>query len=154
MYGGKEQYFPDADDSPLLAPADKKMRTISHWHFPLLRKSRRCDNAHSSLIHRNPTRQSHRKRNEKSPTVSSICHPRPDAIITYNASNMVLAGHSDASYISETKACSISGGHFLMSNNSAITTNNGAVITIAQIIKSVISSAAEAELGALFINLH
>ena len=30
--------------------------------------------------------------------------------------------------------------------------NNGAVLTIAQIIKAVMSSAAEAELGALYIN--
>ena len=66
----------------------------------------------------------------------------PDAIITYNASNMVLAGHSDASYLLGGKACSRAGGHFFMSNNSAITPNNGAVITITQITKAVISSAA------------
>ncbi len=29
-----------------------------------------------------------------------------DAIITYQASNMVLVVHSDASYLSEPKACS------------------------------------------------
>ena len=28
----------------------------------------------------------------------------PDAIVTYNASDMVLAGHSDASYLSESNA--------------------------------------------------
>ena len=39
-----------------------------------------------------------------------------------------------------------------MSNDSADPPNNGAVLTIAQIIKNVMSSAAEAELGALFIN--
>ena len=39
-----------------------------------------------------------------------------------------------------------------MSNNSADPPNNGAILTIAQIIKSVMSSTAEAELGALFIN--
>ena len=43
----------------------------------------------------------------------------PDAIITYHASNMVLAGHSDASYLSETKACSRAGGHFFMSSDTA-----------------------------------
>jgi hypothetical protein len=35
-----------------------------------------------------------------------------DAIITYQASNMVLAVHSDASYLSEPKARSHAGGHF------------------------------------------
>ena len=39
-----------------------------------------------------------------------------------------------------------------MSNDSADLPNNGAVLTIAQIIKNVMPSAAEAELGALFIN--
>ena len=41
-----------------------------------------------------------------------------------------------------------------MSNNSPIPANNGAVVTISHIIKAVISSAAEAELGALFINFR
>ena len=39
-----------------------------------------------------------------------------------------------------------------MSNNSPIPANNGAVVTISQIIKALMSSAAEAELGDLFIN--
>ena len=39
-----------------------------------------------------------------------------------------------------------------MSNNSPILANNGVVVTIYQIIKAVMSSAAEAELGTLFIN--
>ena len=39
-----------------------------------------------------------------------------------------------------------------MSNNDAIISNNGAVLTVSQIIKAVMSSATEAELGSLFIN--
>ena len=77
---------------------------------------------------------------------------QPNAIITYNASDMVLSAHSDASYLSESKSRSRSGGHFFMSNNSPIPANNGAIVTIYQIIKAVMSSAAEAELGDLFIN--
>ena len=76
----------------------------------------------------------------------------PDAIVTYNASNMVLAAHSDASYLSETQARSRAGGHFFVSNNAQIPNNNGAVHNVAQIIKAVMSSAAEAELGTLYIN--
>ena len=76
----------------------------------------------------------------------------PDAIITYRASNMVLAGHSDASYLSESKARSRAGGHFFLSKDSENPPNNGPVLTVAQIIKNVMSSAAEAELGALYIN--
>ena len=39
-----------------------------------------------------------------------------------------------------------------MSSDSETPPNNGAVMTISQIIKAVLSSAAEAEVGALFIN--
>jgi hypothetical protein len=76
----------------------------------------------------------------------------PDTIITYQASNMVLTGHSNASYLSETNARSRAGGHFFMSNNNSIPSNNGAILTILQIIKAVMSSTAEAEIGALYIN--
>ena len=76
----------------------------------------------------------------------------PDAVLTYRASNMVLAVHSDASYLSEPKARSRAGGHFYMSNDTPNPPNNGAVLNLAQIIKAVMSSAAEAEIGALYIN--
>ncbi len=39
-----------------------------------------------------------------------------------------------------------------MSNYDAIPNNNGAILTISQIIKAVMSSAAEAKIGALYIN--
>ena len=65
---------------------------------------------------------------------------------------MVLAAHSDTSYLSETKARSWAGGHFFLSENDHYPHNNGSVLTIAQIIKAVMLSATEAELGALYIN--
>jgi hypothetical protein len=40
-----------------------------------------------------------------------------DAVITYRKSDMVLAIHSDASYLSEPKARSGAGGHFFLSEN-------------------------------------
>ena len=39
-----------------------------------------------------------------------------------------------------------------MSNINKIPSNNGTVLTISQIIKVVMSSAADAEIGALYIN--
>ena len=53
----------------------------------------------------------------------------PDASITYHASDMVLAGHSDASYLSETKARSRADGYFFMSCDTADLPNNGTVLT-------------------------
>jgi hypothetical protein len=43
-------------------------------------------------------------------------------------------------------------GHMFMAGTEDISINNGAVLNIMQIIIAVIPSAAEAELGALFIN--
>eukprot|EP00804_Cyclotella_cryptica_P024318 CCRYP_015306-RA/>CCRYP_015306-RA protein AED:0.36 eAED:0.36 QI:0/-1/0/1/-1/1/1/0/360 len=76
----------------------------------------------------------------------------PNAGVAYRASDMILAAHSDASNLSKTNARSRAGGHFFLSKNDHYPNNNGAVLTIAQIIKAVMSSAAEAELGVLYIN--
>lgn len=74
-----------------------------------------------------------------------------DAVITYNASKMTLAAHSDARYLSEPNACSPAGSHFLLSHYAYILTNNGANVNSAHIIKHVMLSATEAKLGALYI---
>ena len=76
----------------------------------------------------------------------------PDAAVTYWSSNMVMAAHSDASYLSETKSRRRAGGNFFMASDIAVPENNGTVHTVAQIIKTVMSSAAEAEIGELYIN--
>jgi hypothetical protein len=76
----------------------------------------------------------------------------PDTIVTYHASDMVLVGHSNASYLSESNARSQAGGHFFMSNNTAKPPNNGAILTTAQIFKAVMSLAVEAKVGTLYIN--
>jgi hypothetical protein len=74
-----------------------------------------------------------------------------DAVLSYHASNMVLAVHSNASYLSEPKACSRASGHFFLSSNTTVPPNNGAVLNIAHIIKNVTSLATEAELAGLYI---
>jgi hypothetical protein len=76
----------------------------------------------------------------------------PNAILTYKKSDMVLAVHSDASYLSEPSTRSRVGGHFFCSTNADDPPNNGAVLNISKILKAVMSSAAKAELGALYIN--
>ena len=75
-----------------------------------------------------------------------------DTVLTYRASNMVLAIHSDASYLSKPKSHSRTGGHMYMAGKEDIPINDGAVLNISQIIGAVMSSAAEAELDTLFIN--
>jgi hypothetical protein len=75
-----------------------------------------------------------------------------EAIVTYQASNMKLAVHSNALYLSEPKAYSQAGGHMFMAGTEEIPINNGAVLNILQIIKAVMSSATEIKLSKLFIN--
>ena len=65
---------------------------------------------------------------------------------------MVLAVYSDASYLSESKTRSRAGGHFFISNDVSFPPNNRAVLNIAQIMKTIMSSAAEAEIGAMYVN--
>ncbi len=74
-----------------------------------------------------------------------------DAILSYHASNMVLAVHSNTSYLSKPKAQSQAGGHFFLSSNTTVPQNNGEILNIAHIIKNVMSSATEAELAGIFI---
>jgi hypothetical protein len=75
-----------------------------------------------------------------------------EAVITYQASDMILAAHSNASYLSENEARSRVGRHFFLSSNAPIPQDNGAILTVAQVIKPTMTTAAEAELGGLYIN--
>ena len=75
-----------------------------------------------------------------------------DVVLTYHASDMLPVAHSDAGYHNEPGAKSRVGGHFFLSSNKEIPPNNGSIHNVAQILKAVMSSATEAELGGLFIN--
>jgi hypothetical protein len=66
---------------------------------------------------------------------------------------MQLCVHSDASYLNEPEARSRIGGHFFMTNNAPKPDiYNGTVLNPTGALKVVVSSAAEAEVGALFVN--
>ena len=78
------------------------------------------------------------------------CATYPDYGILYRSSNMVLAVHSDAGFNNENKARIRAGAHIFLSRNETIPRWNGPVLTISKIMKYVVSSAAEAEMTALF----
>jgi hypothetical protein len=84
----------------------------------------------------------------------NYCASHPEATVRFAASAMILNVHSDASYLTEAEARSRAGGHYFMSDTAATAPkqHNGAVHTICGILKHVMASAAEAELGALFVN--
>jgi hypothetical protein len=79
----------------------------------------------------------------------------PDKTVRFHASNMILNIHLDALYLSEANAHSQACGHSLMGWRADPTkpiTLNGAFLTRSAILRFVIASAAEAKLGALFLN--
>ena len=78
----------------------------------------------------------------------------PNATIRYHASKMILNIHSDASYLSEPNAKSRASGRFFLVDlpiDGKPILLNGAIHTLAMILKFVAASAAESELGALFL---
>jgi hypothetical protein len=73
----------------------------------------------------------------------------PNAGIQFHASDMILAVHTNASYLSKPGGKSRAAGHFYLTNRNDKDFNNGAVLTLSSIIKQAMSSALEAELTAL-----
>jgi hypothetical protein len=77
----------------------------------------------------------------------------PDATIRYHASAMILHIHSDASYLSVSNARSRLRGRFFLGNKSPEQeTLNGSILNVVAVIKNVVASAAESEVGACFHN--
>ena len=64
-----------------------------------------------------------------------------DVVLSYHARNMVLAVHSNASYLSKPEARSRAKGHFFLSSDTTVPPNNGAALNIAHIIKNIMSLA-------------
>ncbi len=64
---------------------------------------------------------------------------------------MVVCAHLDAGFLNETNSLSRAGAHIIISKSKPSPYFNGAVLSIAQIIKFVMASAAESELAALFV---
>ena len=80
------------------------------------------------------------------------CATHPNSGVLFMSSDMILALHLDASYLSEPESKSISAGHFYLTKNKDETFNNGAVMTLSDVIKHVLASVSEAENAALFYN--
>eukprot|EP00804_Cyclotella_cryptica_P020493 CCRYP_019412-RA/>CCRYP_019412-RA protein AED:0.05 eAED:-0.04 QI:0/0/0/1/0/0.5/2/0/1372 len=83
------------------------------------------------------------------------CASNPDATIQYRASDMILNIHSDASYLSAPQARSQVAGYYFLGSIPTDDTPiklNGAILVFCGILKFVVASAAEAELGGLFLN--
>ena len=80
----------------------------------------------------------------------------PDMTIIFHASDMILNIHSDAYNLSDNSVKSCASGHLFLGSVSKyeiLITLNSAIFTLCNILKFVASSAAEAELVALLMNV-
>ncbi len=151
-YGAKTQYAKEEDSSPLLPKEETKF--VQAVAGILLYYSRAINATILPALSSIATKQAKpmQKTMETIKQLLDYCSTQEEAIITYNASKMILAIHSDAGYCNKKNARSQAGGNFFLSNDETFPPNNGAILTHATIIKAVMSSAAKAKLGALYLN--
>ena len=151
-YGKKTQLTQDEDRSALLSP--KRLLRVQKIVGSLLYYARAADNKLLVALNAIASHQS-----KVTVHTEQLVHTLLDYVamcpndgIVYQASDMVLCAHADASYLNKTKSRSRAGAHIYLSEDDPIPCLNGVVLTIATIIKFVMALAADAELAALFID--
>jgi hypothetical protein len=154
VYGAKTQYAPPPDMSTSIGP--KETLRLQEILGTLLYYARALDSTLLTAISELGTEQSRGTAATmvKVTQLLNYCATNPEATIRYTASDMVLHIESDASYLSVTKARSRAAGFFYLGSTKPTPTPkpNGAIHILCHVMREVLSSAAEAELGALFHN--
>jgi hypothetical protein len=149
-YGDKTQYAMK-DETPNLTA--KQYLTIQKVTGSVLYYARAVDP--TVLMPLNDIAMEQTKATEKTQAATNqlldYLATHPDATIRYHASDIILHIHSDASYLSVSNARSRLGGLFFCGDKSPQQDNlNGSILTVASVIKNVVSSTAESEIGARF----
>jgi hypothetical protein len=162
VYGKQQQLTPEPDTTPLLDAADNK--TIQEIIGTLLYYARAVDPTLLVALSTLSTQQTKGTKQTMKDIVHLLnyCATHPSAIIRYKKSDMVLHIESDASYLSEKNARSRVAGYYYLSNNTNnnntftdpmyVAMPNGPVHVLCQLMKEVVSSAAEAEIAGMFHN--
>ena len=151
-YGARQQFSVDPDGTVLLDKEGKKF--VQQVTVTLLYYARAVDSTMLVALSALASEQAIPTENTMKKVMLFLNYvaSQDEAVMTYHASNMVLAYPSNDSYLSEPGACSCAGGNCFLSNDDTMPANNGAMLNIAQTIKAVMTSAAEEEIGAMFIN--
>ena len=150
-YGNPVQYADSPDTTPLLSPED--IRKIQGIIGTLLLYARQVDPTMLVAIGTIATAQT----KGTQATAQEVAHlldyaaTHPNAVICYHCSDMILKIHINASYLSEKEARSRAGGYFYLGNKNN-NKYNGPIHILSTILRNVMASASEAELGALFEN--
>jgi hypothetical protein len=154
IYGAKTQFVSDTKLSRALS--DKDINKLQQLTGTLLYYARALDPTLTMTINVLASEQSNATEETADKVIKLLnyCNTHPETKIRYHASDMILHIHRDASYLSESEAKSRAGGLFYMGNATKHDKNltNGAISIVSKVLKHVMSSAAEAEIGAVFIN--
>eukprot|EP00957_Ditylum_brightwellii_P010574 800776-Ditylum_brightwellii.AAC.1 len=92
--------------------------------------------------------------------ILNYCATHLEATVRYHTSGMVLHIHSNASYLSASRARSRAGGHFFLSDRPSNPTKpeesvappNDSIYPVCELLRNVMASAAKAKIGALYTN--
>ena len=150
-YGSRVQLSPDEDKSEPLD--EEEVKWVQMVVGALLYYGRAVDNKLLTALSAIGSQQSKATENTKSAVnmLLDYCATYPNDGITYRSSDMTLCGHSDAGFNNESGSRSRAGAHIFLSEDDTFPRWNGPVLSIAQIMKYILSSAAEAETAALFL---
>ena len=150
-YGAKVQVAPEEVDSPSVdAKGIKRVQAIVG---ALIFCGKSVDNKVLVSLNTIGNQQAAATEitNEAIDHLLNYLYTYPNNGIVYRDRKMVLAVHSDSSFRNESKGWSQAGAHVFMAEDEPIPIWNGPILTISQVIKFFMSSAAEAEIGAIFI---
>jgi hypothetical protein len=152
VYGAKTQYATKDETPPLTAT---QCLTIQKVTGSVLYYARAVDPTVLMPLNDIATEQTKATGKTQAATNQLLDYmaTHPDATIRYHASDMILHLHSDASYLSVSNARSRLGDLFFLGDKSPEQDKlNGYILNVAAIIKNVVASAAESEVGACFHN--
>ena len=163
QYGVKTQLTPEPDTSLPLDAADTTR--VQEILGTLLYYARAVDSTMLAAIGTIATQQAHATRDTMKAITQLLnyCATHPSAVVRFVSSDMILHVESDASYLTAPHARSRAAGYHFLSdrptNPHGTPTqrdppprNNGAINILCIIMREVVTSAAEAELAALFYN--
>jgi hypothetical protein len=152
VYGAKNQYATKDETPPLSA---QQCLTIKKVTRSVLYYARSVDPTVLMPLNDIATEQTNATEKTQAATNQLLDYlaTHPDANIRYQASDMILHIHSDASYLSVSNARSRLGGLFFLGNQSPEQDKlNGSILNVAAVIKNVVASTAESKVGACFHN--
>jgi hypothetical protein len=155
QYGAKAQTPLPVDISPKLSP--DKIKEIQRIIGSILYYAQAVDITVLMALSSIAIEQSKGTTNtmQKAKQLLDYLATYPDATIHFRASNMIMNVHFNASYLSKSDAGSQAWGHFFMGwspKDGDPIKLNGAFFTLCTILRFVVASATEAELGTLFLN--